>query len=172
MHYEKSGQRDHVKITWISQPSENTYVVAQFGIWALQLPTEQECLGPLEQQTRCQKEFPNYNHVFPSDLQVAKPESHAQLPLCIHEARQSEWEAGLFTTWKAQHRFTVINLKLSCVPVPHPGPLPDPPTKGRFLAPKKNRKDKKEEKPQVVFPLMHIHPGRKTAEETRVLGQS
>lgn len=57
------------------------------------------------------------------------------------------------------------------VPVPHPGPLPDPPTKRRYLAPKKSRKEKKEEKPEAAFPSMYVHPQRQTAEETRVLEQ-
>ena len=60
---------------------------------------------------------------------------------------------------------------MNWVAVPHPGPLPDPPTKSRYLAPNNNRKEK-EEKPEVVFPLMYMHPERQTVEETIVLGQS
>lgn len=40
-------------------------------------------------KTKPQKEFPNYNQIFPSDLQVAKPEAHCS---ATHGAGQLEWE--------------------------------------------------------------------------------
>lgn len=141
----------------------DTYVVVQFGIWALQLPREQECLEPLEQQTCCHKEFPNFNHIFLSDLQIAKPESHFSATSVHHRAGRLKWEASLCATSKAEQQFTGINSKMNQEPAPHSHPLPDPPTKNTCLA-SKTRKEKGQ-KPEGLFPLMYGHLERTDAEE-------
>lgn len=51
------------------------------------------------------------------------------------------------------------------VSVPHPDPLPDPPLGKYCHDSKKNRRERKEKKPLVVFPLMYECSGRKAAEQ-------
>lgn len=77
------------------------------------------------------------------------------------------WSGKLVCLQLERHN-AVVNSRMNWVP--HPGPLDT--TKSRDPAPKKTRKEKKEEKAQVAFPLMYVHPRRKTAEETGVLGQN